>query len=226
MGICLGQPLAFLFLECVQLGLCRIVPGHIAVVTFSVLLLALRALGIFLDAPLGQFRHHCNLSEQLFQFRVNGGTVGKVILHNAAVRQQSVFVIQQLIERRQKPSLDVLLLQMGRLAFPLPSELLVALPNGAAVFAVGGTVKAAAVAADDAGGENAAAAVAVTRPLPPRKLGLHLVKLLRINDGLVALLDVILRNLALVDLYFLIQEVDGEFLLVAEAGFELATFEI
>lgn len=36
-------------------------------------------------APLGQFRHHCGLPEQLVQVRVNGGAVGEVVLYDAAV---------------------------------------------------------------------------------------------------------------------------------------------
>ena len=72
---------------------------------------------------------------------------------------------------------------MGRPALFLALELSVALPNGAAVLAVGvpdlGSVKATAVATDDAGGKNAATAVAVAQPLPPSELGLNPVELVR-----------------------------------------------
>ena len=67
-----------------------------------------------------------------------------------------------------------------------------------------GTVVGAAVTADDAGGENAAAAVAMTQPFPPSELGLDPVELVRGDDGLVALGDVILRDLALIDLHLLV----------------------
>ena len=210
-GICLYQPLVFLFLECAQLGLCRIVSGHITVIAFGVLLLTLRAPGVFLDTPLGQLRHHRNLSEQLVQFRVNGSAVGEVVLHNAAVPQQSPLAVQQLVERYQKPGLDILLHQMRGAARFLTIELFVALPDGAAVLAVGvpdlGTVESAAVAADDAGGENAAAAIAMAQLLAPLILGLHQIKLLRVDDGLVALFNVILRDLALVDFLCFIEEI-------------------
>jgi len=116
---------------------------------------------------------------------------------------------------------------MGRPALLLPGKLLVALPDGAAVLAVGvpylGAVKAAAVAADDAGAKNAVAAVAMAQPLPAHELGLHLVKLLWVDDGLVALLNVILRDLALVDLHLFLQEIYREPLLVEGAGLKPAT---
>ncbi len=212
-GIRLGQPLGLFFLECVQLDLRRIVPGYIAIIAFGVLLLALGASGVLLDAPLGQLSHHRDLPEQFVQFRIKGGAVGEVVLHDAAVRQQSLLAIQQLIERRQEPGFDVLLPQMGRLAFPLPGELLIALPDNAAVLAVGmpdlGTVKAVAVAADDAGGENAAAAVAVAQSLPPSELGLDNIELMGLDNGLVAFLDIILLDLALVDLPLFTEEING-----------------
>ena len=146
-------------------------------------------------------------------------------LHQAAVLQQSVFAAEQFVESHQEPGLDVLLHQMGRPALFRALELPVALPDGAAVLAVGvphlGAVEGAAVAADDAGGKNAPSAVAVAQPLPPSELGLHSVELVRVDDGLVAFLNVILRNLALVDLHLLLQKIHRELLLQERRPFVL-----
>lgn len=58
-----GLPLLFLLLEGIHPGLGFLVPCHIAVVAFSVLLLALCAPSVLLDAPLGQLRPHRDLPE-------------------------------------------------------------------------------------------------------------------------------------------------------------------
>ena len=52
-------------------------------------------------------------------------------------------------------------------------------------------------------------------------LGLHFVKLFRVDDGLVALLDVILRDFALVDLHLFLQEIYREPLLQERRPFVL-----
>lgn len=80
-------------------------------------------------------------------------------------------------------------LRWGHLALSLPGKLLVALPNGAAVFTVGVTVleivQSAAVTADNTGGKNITAAVIYTKPISPSELDLHQIELLWLNDGLV-----------------------------------------
>lgn len=207
-----GLPLLFLLLEGVHLGLGFLVPRHIAVVPFGIRLLALGAPGVLLDAPLGQLRHHRDLPEQFVQFRVNGRAVGEVVLHDAAILQQSVLAAQQLIECRQKPGLDVLLHQMRGAALFLVAEFAVALPDHPAVLAVGvpdlGAVVAAAVAADQPGGEYPAAAVVEAHAFAPSELGLDNIELVGLDDGLVAFLNIILLNLALVDLPLFIEEIN------------------
>lgn len=153
-----GLPLLFLLLEGVHPGLGFLVPRHIAIVAFGIFILTLCAPGVLLDAPLGQFCYHRNPLEQLVQLCVNGGAVGEVVLHDAAVLQQSVLAVQQLIERYQEPGLDVLLHQMRSAALFPVAELAVALPDNPAVLAVGvpdlGAVVAAAIAACQRQAEN------------------------------------------------------------------------
>lgn len=208
----LGLPLFFLLLEGVHLGLGFLVPRHIPIVAFGILLLVLGAPGVLLDTPLGQLRHHRDLPEQFVQFRVNGGAVGEVVLHDTAILQQSVLAVQQLIERRQKPGLDVLLHQMRGAALFLVAEFAVALPDNPAVFAVGvpdlGAVVAAAVAADQPGGKYPAAAVVEAHALAPSELGLDNIELMGLDDGLVAFLDIILLDLALIDLPLFIEKIN------------------
>lgn len=100
---------------------------------------------------------------------------------------------------------------------PFAFELPVALPDCAAIFAVGmpdlGTIVTAAIPTDDAGGENAAAAVVEAQPFPPSKLSLHQIKLLQVDDRLMALFDVVLGNLALIDLPLFVQKIHGKALL-------------
>ena len=207
-----GLPLFFLLLEGIHPGLGLFISGHITVVAFGVLLLALRAPGVLLDAPLGQLRHHRDFPQQLVQLCVNGEAVGKVVLHDAAILQQSVLAVQQLTERRQEPNLDVLLHQMRSAAFYLVVELAVALPDNAAVFAVGvpdlGAVVAAAVAADQPGGEYPAAAVAEAHALAPSELGLDNIELMGLDNGLVASLNPILLDLALIDFSLFTEEIN------------------
>lgn len=207
-----GLPLFFLLLEGIHPGFGLFIPCHIAVVAFDVLILALCAPGILLDAPLGQFRHHCDLPEQFIQFYIDGGVVGEVVLHDAAVRQQSILAVQQLIERCQEPGLDVLLQQMWSAALFLVVELSVALPDNAAVLAVGvpdlGAVVTAAVATDQPGGEYSAAAVVEAHAFAPSILGLDNIKFMGLDDGLVAPLNPILLDFALVDLPLFTEEIN------------------
>ncbi len=66
-------------------------------------------LGVLLNAPLGQFGHYLNLTEQPIQFSVYGRAVGEVALHQAAILQQSVLATQQLVKGGEESLLDVLL---------------------------------------------------------------------------------------------------------------------
>lgn len=101
--------------------------------------------------------------------------------------------------------------------FTLTLELVIALPDHPAIF-----VRAvpdlraevvAAIAADQAAGKNGLAAIAPAQRLSPGHLFLYPVKQERVDDGLVAVLHIILWNLPLVDLHFLLQEIHGESLL-------------
>jgi len=86
----------------------------------------------------------------------------------------------------------LLLVQVGSRAFVVAFEFGVALPDRAAVLAVGvpdlGTVETAAVSADDAGGEYAFPAIASSQSPAPCKLFLDGIPFIRLNDRLMAVL--------------------------------------
>ena len=94
----------------------------------------------------------------------------------------------------------------------LVAELAVALPDNPAVLAVGvpdlGAVVAAAVAADQPGGKYPTAAVVEAHALAPSELSLDNIELVRLDNGLVAFLDIILLDLALVDFPLFIEEIN------------------
>lgn len=71
----------------------------------------------------------------------------------------------------------------------------------------------AAVAADQAARKNGLAAVAPAQCLSPGHFFLHPFKQERVDDCFMAVLHIVLRDLALVDLHFLLQEIDRETLL-------------
>ena len=89
---------------------------------------------------------------------------------------------------------------------------MVALPDHTVVFAVGvpglGAVPLAALTAAYLAGEKVYTAVPPSALFPALKFLLYQFKHLRADDGFVVAFDVVLRNLALVDLCLLGQEVD------------------
>lgn len=106
---------------------------------------------------------------------------------------------------------------MGCGTFPLSFELGVALPDGAPILGVRmpdlGPIEGTAVATDDAGGKNPIAAIFPAQGFPSGELGLDQIPLLPINNSRVAILNIILRNLALIYLGDLVEEVYGVSLL-------------
>ena len=70
--------------------------------------------------------------------------------------------------------------------------------------------KASAFAADDSGGKQVCRTVMAVKRLTPSDFQLNAVVFERINDCFVTMLNVILRNLALIDLHSFFQEVDCE----------------
>ena len=96
-------------------------------------------------------------------------------------------------------------------------ELIIALPDDTAVFVIGiphfSSKVLPAVAADDAAGKDALAAVFPAYGLAPEDLFLHPFKKLRSDNGLMAVLYIILGDFALIDLHLFVNEIYREFLL-------------
>ena len=106
---------------------------------------------------------------------------------------------------------------MGRTAGLSAFVLVIALVDDPAVFICGvpylRAVPTSAFAAFDLGGKHTHAAVAVLILHPPRHLRLDIVEGGRIDDGFVVALHIVLRDLPLVFLEFLGEEVYGKPLL-------------
>ena len=116
------------------------------------------------------------------------------------------------VERRNEPVLNVFFSQSGRLAAVLAIVVFaVAAPDRGAVL-VGRVpclpaIPSAAVAALDLGTENAGAAVCTAYGFPALDFLLNGLPLVWVNDRLVAVLDIVLRHFALIDLPLLSQKV-------------------
>ena len=106
---------------------------------------------------------------------------------------------------------------MRRLAPSPLDEAGVALPDGAAVFVIGvphlAAVYAPAAAAENSPGEAMLAVVLAAQFSSPLQFQLHFLINLIAHDGRMAVLNVVLRHLALVDLHLLGQEIRAEGLL-------------
>ena len=104
----------------------------------------------------------------------------------------------------------------GALGFAL-LKLAVALPDDAAVLVIRVpdllAVNAAAISAEDLGSKHARSAIASTDCLAPGHFGLHHVKLGSVDDGGVAIFNVVAGDFAFVLLLRLGQKVNGETLL-------------
>ena len=115
---------------------------------------------------------------------------------------------------------------MRRGAFLCALKFMVALPYHTAVLAVGvphlGTVWLSAITAENSARERTLREGVPGGLLPPAKLALYHIPRFCIDNGRVAVLHVILRNLAFVDLHLLGEVVGGESIL--KSGIALVFF--
>ena len=130
------------------------------------------------------------------------------------------------VECRDEPLLDILIPYRRGLAARLAFFVLaVAAPDLAPVGVVGvpdlHAVPGSAVTAFYLGTEHALPAVGIPDLFSPCQFVLHRVPLFRDNDCFVAVLDIVLGNLAFVDFSALSQKVSREALLTRVTGFEL-----
>ena len=99
-------------------------------------------------------------------------------------------------------------------AFLIALEFAVTLPDHAAVLAVGmphlGTVKFSAVTADDLRGKQPGAVMILPNCFSPLELRLYMIPFVRVDDGRVAVLNIVLRYLALIDFHFLLEKIHCE----------------
>ena len=106
---------------------------------------------------------------------------------------------------------------MRCVAFVFSFEFAVALPDDAAVFVRGmphlAAVKPTAAAADEFSRKAACAVMRASGLLPSRQLILCHIEYFRLDDGRMAVLDVILGNFPFIDLHLFCEKVRAESLL-------------
>ena len=181
--------------------------------------------GVFCDA---QAQHPGDGGQFLFQRP-------DIFLNEVRVREHSLGIAELvdggipvgkiLPKGSQVQFLQPLLGQVGCFAFAFPFELAVALPDNTAV-AVGGvpslcSENISAVGTNDLPGEGAGLIVPVAAVFAPFQLHLNLLPFPGFDDGGVAVLHIILRDLSLIDLCFLGEEIHRKRLLKQCGAFVL-----
>lgn len=168
-------------------------------------------MGVLTDAFLDQFDGDIDLRLQIGKFPlqfVRCESRSKCTLEN---RDEPLFGTDDRVGGLKEQGFDLLFVQRGGGAFSTV-ELVVALLDDLAVGVVAvphlRTVPAAAVGAHDPARENADAAPAVIALRPGRHQRLHHLESLTVDDGLVIVPNVVLRDLALVGLFLLCEEID------------------
>lgn len=183
------------------------------VVAFLVFLLVESDMGVLIDGVLHQFRGHQQLCLQVIPLphqstRIKGGLQRKVELCD-----DGVLLRNQLIDRRHEKLFDLVLIEVWRGAFLITFKLVIALPDDPTVFVVGvsglGAIPAAAVTAFNPAGEKVDTAMPPSAVLSLFQLTLHHLENIRLYDSLVVSLDIVLWNLALVDLFLFCEKVNS-----------------
>lgn len=192
--------------------LCFFVPGGQILVFLVVIRLILHDVGVLVDAVLNESGDHVQLIGESIAFRLELRGVKDCVPDELEGFEDGFLVGEGLVCGAHESVLNLVVGQMRRGAF-LAVVFVIALPDDFPVFVRAlpdlGAVPAATLDAFDFAGEVVYAAVAVPARTAFLKLNLHLIENIRINDGLMVALDVVLRNLALVDLRFLRQVIDG-----------------
>ena len=216
-GVSLCHPLGALLLQLLDPGLCFFIPFYQPVVPGEVFILILCHAAVFVDAALDQLHHDFQLLQQLPCLLVDVAAVGQLCLHQPAILDQPIPVRQKLAVCFEEFRLDIFLRQVRSAAFVFTFELVIALPDYPAIL-----VRAVpdlraevmtAIAADQPGGKDAFAAVAPAQRFSPGDLLLHPIKQERVDDRLMAVFYVILRDLSLIDLHPTLDEIYRKFLL-------------
>lgn len=169
---------------------------------------------VFCDA---QAQHFSNGSQFLFQspnVLVDKICIRKHPLGIAQPDNDGLSVGKIRPKGRQEQFFQPLLGQMGRFAFVFPLKFVVTLPDDPAVTVGGvpglGTENPAAVGTEDLPGEGAGLTMPIAAAFTSLQLCLDLFPFSRLDDGRMAVLHIILRNLAFVDLGFLGEKIYRE----------------
>ena len=154
----------------------------------------------------------------LGNFGVKLGVVRQGFLHHSASIKDSFFVGHYDVENGNEGGFDFLFGKVGSFALVvLICVFIKATVNGSSVLAVGVprfcTVVASAITANNARSKDRVSAISGSESFAPCHLCLNKLELARVDNCLVAVLNVVLRNFTLVHLHFLGEEVHSKGLL-------------
>ena len=173
--------------------------------------------GVLCNGLFHQLGYHFHLIPQISSFGFQGLYIREEIHDDLDILRNEVPLIDKLVEGLEEFLLYDHLRQVRRSTMMPVLKLCIALPDHPAVFAVGvphlAAVHLAAAAAENPSRKAARAIVLAARLPPALDLFLHHAEHLIGHNSRMAVLDVILRYLALVDLHFLGEEVRTEGLL-------------
>lgn len=203
---------------------CLVVAGGQAFEFLIVIRLILRDVGVLINAVLNEPGDDVQLIGKFIPLFFQRGGVKGSILDEMESFKNRLLIGEHLVCGANEGSFNLVVREMRRGAF-LAVVLVVALPGDLAVF-IGRVsnlraVPAAALAVSNLAGEVVNAAVAVPSRTALLKFSLHLVENVGVDDSLVIAFDVILRNLALVDLRLFGQVIDGVGFLQERVAFVL-----
>ena len=197
-----------------------------ALIGFGIFVLVKSRYRIGGDAFLDQSCHNLHLLGNRSKLGGDFAVIGKRSLDKPSVLNQGFSVFNEKAQCLPRIFLDSILGQVWRSAFYFALELMVALPYHTAVPAVGvphlGAVRLSAITAEYSTGEWTLREISVCGFLPSAQLPLNHIPRSCVNDGRVAVLYVVLRNLALVDIHRFRKIIRGELLL--KPGISLVFF--
>jgi len=178
---------------------------------------------IFIHALADEFEHNLTFVLKLRALRIECIVIGEGLDDRFVPIEDGLFITYNAVESIHEGPFQIILIQVRRPTFIIVLEFLIALPDRAPVLAGAvphlGTVDPATLTAYDFARE-AAYTAGVADALTPFHLVLNYIEHLRGNDRRVAIFNIVLGNLAFVDLMLFSQKINGVLLLSNDSMFD------